>query len=125
MSDNEITIIEGPTPVFEPARDPWAYGLAETAQPHSIVITQLRALNGPALVERCYRAWNRGEHIQLHYRNELGLDTYAPIIAAQNERVEEGDLLTLWLDLDPDKFELELDSFDSDEEDFDDDDTDF
>ena len=117
--DNEITIIEGPTPVFEPARDPWAYSLTETAQPHNVVITQLRAHNGNALVERCYRAWRRGEPISLHYRNELGMDTYAPIIAARSEQVEEGDVLTLWLDLNPDKFEMELDNFA--EEDFDDD----
>jgi len=29
MEDNKITIIEGPPPVFEPARDGWALGLCE------------------------------------------------------------------------------------------------
>ncbi len=119
MDDNEITIIDGKTPDFEPARDPWAYGLLETSQPHNVVVTQVRTQNGNALVERCHRAWRRGESISLHYRNEIGMDTYIPILAARAGRVEEGDVLTLWLDLNPDKFELELDNFD--EEDFDDD----
>ncbi len=114
-SENEITIIDGPAPTFEPANTNWALGLVESANPHHIVVTRLRAINGNALLERCHRAWQHGEPMSLHYRNEAGLETYAPIIAAQKERVPEGDVLVLWIDLDPQRFEIELGPLDDDD----------
>lgn len=113
---HKITIIEGPTPVFEMTTQEWALGLVESAKPHHVVQTSLRALNGYALVERCHRAWRQAENIYLHYRDESGLERYAPIIAAKNTQVPEGDVLILWIDLDPSEFEVETDN--SDEEDF-------
>ena len=56
--EDKITIIEGPPPVFEAVNDGWALGLNESSRLSVPALTRLRTFNGPALVERCYRAWN-------------------------------------------------------------------
>ena len=114
LMDDKITIIEGPPPVFEHVNDGWAMGLNEG--PHLFVpaLTRLRTFNGAALVERCYRAWHAKNPIQLHYRNDMGLEQAAPILAARNVRTEEGDVLLLWVYLDHDHVEYEIDSGEDD-----------
>lgn len=56
--ENKITIIEGPPPTFEAIDDGWALGLNEGPFLYDLAMTRLRTFNGPALVERCHRAWN-------------------------------------------------------------------
>ena len=84
-------------------------------------LTRLRTFNGPALVERCYRAWHNKTPIHLHYRNDMGLEQNAPILAARNVETEEGHVLLLWVYLDSEKVEYEMDSGDDEgfEDDFD------
>ena len=113
--DDKITIIEGPPPVFEPAQDGWALGLGEGPRLPLTLLTRLRTFNGPALVERCYRRWRANQPIHLHYRNDLGLEEQAPIVAARSVATDDGHVLLLWVQLDPQKVRLELDS--GDEED--------
>jgi len=115
--DDKITIIEGPPPVFEPVQDGWALGLGEGPHLPLTVLTRLRTYNGPALVERCYRRWHTHEAIHLHYRNDLGLEDHAPIIAARSTDTHDGQMLLLWIQLDPHKVEIELDSPDDEESD--------
>jgi hypothetical protein len=82
-----------------------------------MVLTRLRTFNGPSLVERCHRAWNRQRDIQLEYRAPDGLKAEAPIVAARNMETDEGDMLLLWLRLPDDSVELEIgygDEFDDD-----------
>ena len=107
--DEKITIIEGPPPIFEQVNDGWAMGLNES--PHILVpaLTRLRTMNGNALVERCHRAWNHKEHIHLHYRNDMGLEQTAPIMAARNVETADGHVLLLWVCLDSDHVEYEFD----------------
>ncbi len=112
--DDKITIIEGPPPVFELAQDGWALGLNEGPSLSVPALTRLRTFNGPALVERCYRAWHTNMPIHLHYRNDLGLEQNAPILAARNVETEDGQVLLLWVYLNREQVEYE---FDSDEED--------
>jgi hypothetical protein len=114
--DDKITIIEGPPPVFEPVQDGWALSVNEGPHLPLTVVTRLRTYNGPALVERCYRCWSAKEPIHLHYRNDLGLEEKAPIIAARSVQTEDGHVLLLWISLDPQKVQIELDSEDDDEE---------
>ncbi len=113
--EEKITIIEGPPPVFEQVSDGWAMGLNES--PHVLVpaLTRLRTFNGHALVERCHRAWNRKDRILLHYRNEMGLEQTAPILAARNVQTSDGHVLLLWVYLDQDHVEYELDEGDEDD----------
>ncbi len=119
--DDKITIIEGPPPVFEHVQDGWAMGLNEGPVLTVPALTRLRTFNGPALVERCYRAWHRHTPIHLHYRNEMGLEQTAPILAARNVETDDGHMLLLWVYLDSEKVEYEIDFGDDEgfEDDFD------
>ena len=112
--DDKITIIEGPPPEFEQVNDGWAIGLNEGPHLNVPALTRLRTFNGAALVERCYRAWHAKASIVLHYRNEVGLDLTAPILAARNVKTEEGDVLHLWVYLDREHVEYEIDSEEDD-----------
>jgi hypothetical protein len=95
--DDRITIIEGPPPVFEQVDEAWALGLTESISYHTTALTRLRTFNGPALVERCHRAWSKKEPIYLHYRNRLGLEEKVPILAARSSEEENGQVLFLWI----------------------------
>lgn len=74
----------------------------------SIALTQLRTFNGPALVERCHRAWRNQQAINLEYRASDGLILTAPIVAARFVDTQDGHLLALWVRLPEDEVELEL-----------------
>ncbi len=119
--DEKITIIEGPPPIFEHVNDGWAIGLNES--PHVLVpaLTRLRTFNGNALVERCHRAWNKQETIHLHYRNDMGVEQTAPILAARNVETTDGNVLLLWVYLDKEHVEYEFDDGDDDSTDADED----
>lgn len=116
--DDRITIIEGPPPVFESINDGWALGLNESPYLYDMALTHVRTFNGPALVERCYRAWSHQNPIYLHYRNEVGLEQKAPILAARSVETAEGQMLMLWIRLEPqledEDLEIDLDEGDED-----------
>ena len=105
----KITIVEGPPPTFELVLDPWLLGLTEGSRPARVVLCRLRAANGPALVERCYRAWREAQAIHLEYRGEDGATQQAPIIAVRWGEAPEGHLLLLWVRLEVGEEGLELD----------------
>lgn len=107
--DDKITIIEGPTPVFEPVQDGWALGLNETHSFSVTALTRLRTFNGPALVERCYKRWHQKQSICLHYRDELGLEATAPILAARAVNTDDGHVLLLWLHIKRDDNDIKED----------------
>jgi hypothetical protein len=124
--DDKITIIEGPPPTFEAVSEGWVQGLSESPSLADMAITRLRTFNGPALVERCHRAWRNQQSISLEYRSEDGLERQAPIVAARYIDMEEGQLLLLWLRITDEDVELELGyDFDDDMGDEGDDDPDF
>jgi hypothetical protein len=114
IMDEKITIIEGPPPVFEHVNDGWAMGLNEGPKLFVPALTRLRTFNGHALVERCYRAWHSKSTIQLHYRNDMGLEQTVPILAARNVETDEGQVLLLWVYLDGEKVEFEVDAGEDD-----------
>src|SRR4030042_2167806 len=134
--EDKITIIEGPTPVFEDINDGWAVGLNESPILYDTIFTEVRTYNGPALVERCHRAWKKQIPIYLHYKNEDGLEEKAPIVAARSIDSDQGQVLLLWLRQLPayddiqelaegfTEEDLEDEEFDDDNEDFDDEDDD-
>ena len=106
--DEKITIIEGPPPTFETVNDGWALGLSDSPVLADIAITRLRTYNGPALVERCYRAWHNRQNIYLEYRTSEGMEDSAPIVAARTLEMDEGQILLLWVRLNNDEVDLEL-----------------
>jgi hypothetical protein len=105
--DDKITIIEGPTPIFEEINDGWALGLNEGPVLYDLVMTRVRTYNGQALVERCHRAWNNRSSMFLHYRNELGMEEKAPIMAARSVTTDDGSVLLLWVRLEFEETETE------------------
>jgi hypothetical protein len=109
--EEKITIIEGPPPVFESVNEGWALGLNESPVLFETAITRLRTFNGPALVERCHRAWSRQEDIYLHYRTVLGLEARVPIVAARALEGDNGQVLYLWVrrELEESETDAELD----------------
>lgn len=113
--DDKITIIEGPPPVFEVVQDGWAMGLYEGPYVYDINLTRLRTFNGPALIERCHRAWNEGSTMTLEYRNDMGLEEHVPILAARHLDTNDGQVLLLWVMREPDETETELDFRDDDD----------
>jgi hypothetical protein len=123
--DEKITIIEGPPPTFEAVDEGWVMGLNESPTLADIALTRLRTFNGPALVERCFRAWRQRQAIYLEFRTSDGLERLAPIVAARYLEVDEGHLLLLWVRLNDEEVELELGYDDDVGDDYDDDDLDF
>jgi hypothetical protein len=107
--DQKITIIEGPPPTFEAIDDGWALGLNEGPSLYDLALTRLRTFNGRELVERCYRAWHNRDPIYLHYRNQIGLEEKAPIMAARAVDTNDGQVLLLWIRREPDDIDIELD----------------
>ena len=110
--DDKITIIEGPPPVFETVDDGWALGLNESPTLYDTALTRLRTFNGPALVERCHRAWKKNIEICLHYRNDLGLESKVPILAARTVEGSNGQVLYLWVRRDLQESETDTESDD-------------
>ena len=121
--DDKITIIEGPPPTFEAVTEGWVLGLNEGSNLGDIVVTRLRTFNGPALVERCHRAWRNRQPIYLEFRNADGLQQQAPIVAARYVETDEGHLLILWIRVSNDEVQVEL-GYEDDLGDIDDDDSD-
>jgi len=120
--EDKITIIEGPPPVFETVNDGWALGLNESPWLYDLTLTQVRTFNGPALVERCHRAWKQGITMYLHYRDEMGLEEKAPILAARSAETTDGQVLILWVRQLPEAEDLNEEA-DEDGEDNDEDDS--
>lgn len=120
MDENKITIIEGPPPTFEDVHDGWALSLNESPSLANIAVTRLRTFNGPALVERCYRAWSKHNTILLEFRGSDGLENHAPIVAARALAANEGQELLLWVRIPDEETEIEF-GYDDREDDADDD----
>ena len=108
MNAEKITIIEGPPPTFELVNDIWANGIVESPTLANVAVTRLRTANGPALVERCYRAWNNHETINLEFRGEDGAILEVPIVASRHSETDEGQLLFLWVRLPNEDFEVDF-----------------
>lgn len=115
-ADDRITIIDGPPPTFEDIDQGWAAGLNEGPYLYDTAITRLRTHNGSALVERCHRAWSSSGMMHLHYRNTMGLEETAPIVAARTTETPDGDMLMLWVRLAPTLPDTETESGEDDDE---------
>jgi hypothetical protein len=119
--DDKITIIEGPPPNFEDVHEGWPLGLHESPTLHKLAMTRLRTFNGPALVERCYRAWRKHHTIQLEFRAADGLIHKTPIVASRSLEMDEGQLILLWVRLTEQEALLELGAEDDQSDNEDDD----
>ncbi len=121
--DDKITIIEGPTPIFESLRgippssmQNWALGLNQGPVLYDAARTTLRTFRGADLIERCHTTWQQNATMYLEYRDNIGLTRQTPIMAAQSVITEEGDVLVLWVRNDNEDEDLNEDD-DEDNED--------
>lgn len=112
--DDKITIIEGPTPQFTHVDEDWARGIFEGPSRYKYSFTNLRTFNGPALIERCYKAWRSKGMMYLEYKDDMGLKLQAPIMAARALDSTDGNVLQLWLRMDQEE-ESELNLNDDEE----------
>jgi hypothetical protein len=92
-----ITIIEGPTPDFHVVADPWTFSVLEGQSPYMPAACQVRSFNGEKLMERCRRAWRASRPIRLDYQQMDGLRRQVDIIGARLDKVEDVDVLNLWV----------------------------
>lgn len=123
--NNKITIIEGPSPTFEPisgnnAHDEylsWAESVLEGPYLYNTYMTAVRTFDSEKLVERCKTAWQARQPMFLEYKDEIGLRQEVSIIAARSVMVEEGDMLLMWVRREVTD-EPEQDDFDFDSPDF-------
>ncbi len=117
MDETEkITIIEGPPPTFEAVTEAWPLAIVEGPDPSVVAVCRMRTFNGPALVERCARAWRDGLPIHLEFRDLTGLTQQTQIIAARWTTTDEGEMLILWVRATTENLGVEL-FFDGDDDD--------
>lgn len=117
MEPELITIIEGPTPDFMPNPQGWVRSIYEGPEETDIALCQLRTGNGRDIVERSNRAWEEGRPVRLDYPDDMRLRQQIDVVAMRLSRVEEGEMLLLWVALPP---EAETES--EGDDDFDDED---
>ena len=101
-----ITIVEGPTPEFRTAIEPWLYSLVEMKEPFMIAVCEVRSLNGKVLRERCQRTWREGRPMRLDFRKMNGLRQQLEIVTVRLEELPEGDLLHIWVRHKPGELEM-------------------
>jgi hypothetical protein len=94
-----ITIVEGPTPEFEPISSEWPLGLPEGPEGSLCATCKLRTFDGEAMAERCRSAWREGRPVHLDYPDGDGGRQKADIFAVRAEELDEGDVLYLWVAL--------------------------
>lgn len=97
MEPELITIIEGPTPEFMPHPQVWAQSIFEGPDETDIALCQLRTGNGEDIMERCGRAWQEGRPVRLDYPDDLRLRQQTDVVALRLTRIDEGELLLLWV----------------------------
>jgi len=103
--NNKITIIEGPTPIFEPVRPnigfdqthTWTSGILEGPFLYDMAFTTLRTFNGESLLDRCQNTWDQKQTMFLVYKDRIGLKQQTPIVAARVVKADEGEMLLLWV----------------------------
>ena len=112
-----ISIIEGPTPEFQPTPQRWLQSIHEGPRDRAIALCRLRTMSGEDIMERCYLAWDEGRSVKLDYPDELRMRQQADVVAMRLTEVDEGKMLLLYVSLD---YEIEFEEVgDDDYDDFD------
>ncbi len=92
-----ITIIEGPAPEFRIVADAWTLSVLEGSSPYIAAACQVRSFNGQKLIDRCQRAWTTNRPIRLDFKQMDGLRRQVVIVGARLEKIENVDVLNLWV----------------------------
>jgi hypothetical protein len=97
MEAEKITILEGPTPEFQPAIQLWNWSILEGVDPGDIGHCELRTGNGNDIQDRCRRAWREGRQVLLDYPDEMRMRQTIPVVALRLNQEDEGTVLNLWV----------------------------
>ena len=110
-----ISIIEGPSPEFQPTPQRWLQSIHEGPADKAVAVCRLRTASGEDIMDRCYAAWDEGLPVKLDFPDDLRMRQQADVVAMRLTEVDEGKVLLLWVSLD---YEIEFEEVDDD--DFDD-----
>ncbi len=110
-----ISIIEGPTPEFQPTSQSWLQSIHEGVDDKAVAMCQLRIARNSDIMERCQNAWRENRPVKLDFPDEIRMRQQVDVIAMRQQEVDEGKKLLLWVSL-----PYEIITFDDDEDDFDD-----
>ena len=103
-----ISMLEGPPLEFYAVSlDGWQFGLLDTPTLQLPSLTRLQTNNPRDLSERCHRAWESGGTMTLLYRNEIGMEQSASIMAIRpvELKASENDMVLVWVYIDPSNYE--------------------
>lgn len=109
-----ITIIEGPTPDFQPTPQRWIQSLYEGPEDRVTALCQLRTMTGKDIMERSLNAWQEGRVVKLDFPDRLRMRQQVDVVAMRLQDLEEGMILLLWVSL-PAEYEEE-EAFDEDDD---------
>lgn len=108
LQPSYITIVEGPPPNFESVSTRWSNSVLEGSSFNETVLVEMRTFDGAKLVQRCQDAWVEHRPARLNFPLGDGKRGELDIVAAQWEKVEEGDKLHLWVRMEG-EFEMGID----------------
>ncbi len=92
-----ITIVEGPPPDFHDVSNEWSIGVLDGVESNETAMCEMRAFDGPKLVDRCQAAWAENRPSRLDFPTGDGMRGELDIVAIRWEEVEEGHKIYLWL----------------------------
>ena len=115
-----ISIIEGPTPEFQPTPQRWLQSIYEGPDDQAVALCQLRTGNGPDILARCQNAWRENRPVKLDFPDDIRMRQQVDVVAMRLDEVDEGQMLLLWVALPYELVGVE-DFEDGDFDDFDDD----
>lgn len=116
MEPELITIVEGPTPEFMTNPQGWVQSIQEGPEEMDVAFCQLRTGNGLDIMERAVRAWHEGRLVRLDYPDDLRLRQQVDVVALRLTRIDEGELLLLWVALPTDEIDEAAEEEDDDSE---------
>ncbi len=94
-----ISIIEGPTPDFQPTYQIWLHSILEGVNDSAMATCQLRIGRDSDIMERCQNAWRENRTVKLDFPDEIRMRQQVDVIAMRQQEVEEGKKLLLWVSL--------------------------
>lgn len=113
-----ITIVEGPPPEFQVPHESWPFSLWEGVESHAVALAQMRTFSGREMLDRCTRAWSESRAVMLDFPEDDGLRRQVEVLAARVTRIDDGDVLNLWVALPFEEIQGESEISDMDDDDF-------
>ena len=108
-----ITIIEGPTPDFQPTPQRWLQSIHVGPEDRSTAHVQLRTMTGEDIMDRCQNAWDEGRFLKLDFPDHMRMRKQVDVVAMRLQERDEGMMLLLWVAF---PLETEEEAFDEDDD---------